>query len=204
MHREFERLKTRFPSLQPVAPQLLVLADTVLSTFQSGGKLLLAGNGGSASDCDHIAGELLKSFEKNRPFDPDLFQKLGPSLSGALEPGLPALPLPAFTGLLTAFSNDRSPQYAFAQLVLALGKPGDSLLCLTTSGNSTNILHATRTARALGLKTLALTGRDGGKITALTDCSVIVPGKSTADIQEKHLPIYHSLCRYWENSFFEA
>lgn len=204
MHPEFESLKERHPDLTPIIPDILSLAMIVRSTFRSGGKLLIAGNGGSAADCDHIAGELLKRFESPRPIHPDRASRLGSNLCENLEAALPTIPLPNLTALLTAWGNDRTPDYGFAQLVLGLGQPGDTLLCLTTSGNSANLLHAAATARALDIFVVALSGRGGGPLASLCDVSVDVPGDSPATVQELHLPIYHTLCRFWENSAFRS
>lgn len=202
MDSEFESLKTRFPILESVLPQIQRIADQVLKTFQHGSKLLLAGNGGSAADCDHISGELLKRFEAPRPIEPALAKQLGEELATALEAGLPVIPLPNFSALITAWSNDRDADYTYAQLVLALGRTGDTLLCLTTSGTSANLIHAARTARAMGVAVVALSGRGGGDLAGLCDLHADIPGDSSGSVQELHLPVYHALCRFWEKSAF--
>ncbi|MFP6899379.1 MAG: SIS domain-containing protein, partial [Opitutales bacterium] len=168
----------------------------------SGNKLLLCGNGGSCSDCEHIAGELMKSFASERPLDPELAEKLGPELATNLHGSLPAIPLPSFTSFHTAFANDDHPEYAFAQQVLGLGKPRDVLLAISTSGNSSNVLHAAKTAKATGLQVIGLTGEDGGQLSPLCDVAVRVPAREVARVQELHLPVYHTLCQMIEEAIF--
>ena len=175
-----------------------------MDTFRSGNKLLLCGNGGSAADCEHISGELIKRFNNPRLLTPELSGRLGPELAQNLHGGLPALPLPSMVGFHTAFANDDNPSYAFAQQVLAFGKSGDLLLVISTSGNSQNLLHAVNTAKAMGVKTLALTGNTGGKLAPLCDRVILAPAHKTPDIQELHLPIYHALCTVVENRLFPA
>jgi D-sedoheptulose 7-phosphate isomerase len=197
-----EAMAERHPELQSCVNDIRAAFEVLLSCFQGGNKLLLCGNGGSCSDCEHIAGELVKSFSRERPLDPGLAEKLGPELATNLHGSLPAIPLPSFTAFHTAFANDDHPEYAFAQQVIGLGKPGDVLLAISTSGNSANVLHAAKTAQATGLKTIALTGQGGSPLAALCEVVIQAPGANVARIQEFHLPIYHALCQELEDSLF--
>ena len=202
-------------------PALTACRDTIESarylltdTYRAGGKLLLCGNGGSAADCDHIAGELLKGFLSHRPLseedclalaeslpdgeaDPDLYL-----LAGQLQGGLPAISLPAQTAALTAVCNDTDPALIFAQLTWALGQAGDTLVCLSTSGNSRNVVLAAKAAKTKGLRVLALTGENDSKLSELSDVTVQVPAHDTYRVQEYHLPVYHYLCAAVEEAFF--
>ncbi len=187
----------RYPSLKSLRTSLEAGFHLLREGFQQSGKWLIAGNGGSASDADHIAGEWLKAFMiKQPPID------IPEELSCHLQHALPAIPLSNFIGLYTAFGNDCDPKWAFAQLTYALGKQGDGLLAISTSGNSENILNAVRVARAKRMKVLGLTGRSGGALKALCDVCVCVPEDETYKIQELHLPIYHCWCRMIEQHFF--
>ena len=171
-------------------------------TFFKGGKLLLCGNGGSSADCEHIAGEMVKQFTKERPLNPELVERLGPELSNELHGGLPALSLPSMVGFHTAFNNDNNPEFAFAQQVVAFGKPNDVLWAISTSGNSKNVIQASRTAKALGLKTIGLTGEKGGQLGEVADITLKAPANDVAKIQELHLPIYHAICAFVEDKLF--
>ncbi len=176
-------------------------------SFRAGGKLLICGNGGSCADADHIVGELLKSFRIHRPLDPALKAALTaasgiPELAEKLEGGLPAINLGAHTALMTALLNDVGGEYLFAQQVIGYGKPGDVLLGISTSGNSKDILYAGAAAKAMGLATVALTGRSGGKMKDCFDLAVCVPGNSTEEIQDRHSTVYHILCAALEYQFW--
>lgn len=169
----------------------------------------MAGNGGSAADCEHISGELTKSFMKDRVVDQSVVDNLaheyGPDskeIINNLEGGLPAIPLISLSASLTAFSNDVSPEYSFAQLVLALGKTGDVFIGITTSGNSKNIVNAMKVANAKGMATILLTGASGGVCKGLSDVAICVPETETFKVQELHLPVYHAICSIVENELF--
>ena len=197
-------------------PQLSLIRDNIEKAyllleelFTSNGKLLIAGNGGSAADADHIAGELMKSFVKKRPPSRDFVQnlyKIDPQravyLSENIQQGLPVIALSGHTALLTACINDIDGEIIYAQQVYGFGNPGDVFLGISTSGNSKNIYNAMITAKAMGLKTIALTGASGGLIKNIADVSIIAPEKETYKIQELHLPIYHALCLMIEEHFF--
>jgi D-sedoheptulose 7-phosphate isomerase len=194
-----ENLVSRRPELASCAGDLAAAADALTLCFRRGCKLLICGNGGSAADCDHISAELLKGFRSRRQLEsPGKLSKFHGHIQGAL----PAIPLPNFTALLTAFANDCSHDYDFAQLVHALGKSGDLLLAISTSGNSDNVLNACELAREMGLTVLGLGGRDGGKMFQLCDICVRVPAQETYLVQELHLPVYHALCAMVEADIF--
>ena len=209
-----ETLLQNHPALTVCRDSVESARDLLTDTYRAGGKLLLCGNGGSAADCDHIAGELLKGFLSHRPLseedcltladtlpegeaDPDLYL-----LAGQLQGGLPAISLPAQTAAVTAVCNDTDPALIFAQLTWALGQARDALLCLSTSGNSRNVVLAAKAAKAKGMAVLALTGEDDSALSALADVTVQVPALETYRVQEYHLPVYHYLCAAVEEAFF--
>lgn len=174
-------------------------------------KLLICGNGGSAADCEHIAGELLKSFALKRRVPQTLQKKLfeaygeeGSTMANNLQCGVKAIPLTSFCAYNTAFLNDCDEKYVFAQLVNALGIKGDILLGISTSGNSKNVLHACKLAKVMGIKVIALTGETGGKLKEIADVLINVPSNIVYRIQEMHLPIYHLICLCVESELFEA
>ena len=204
----FDQLFERYPSLLCAREDVLGAFELARSTYENGGKLLCGGNGGSACDCEHIVGELLKSFKKPRAISEKVSNGLlsfgdeGEYLAEKLEGALPAVSLISQTGVLTAYANDRAWDTALAQQVYGLGNAGDLLLVLSTSGNSKNCIYAVLAAKAKGIKTLALTGEGGGKLKGLCDVCVCAPEKETYKIQELHLPIYHALCAMLEEEFF--
>lgn len=191
-----------FGNLKVLEDEIRASANLITESFSKGGKLLLCGNGGSSADCEHIAGEMVKQFAKERPLNPELVEKLGPELSNELHGGLPALSLPSMIGFHTAFNNDNNPAFAFAQQVVAFGKPNDVLWAISTSGNSKNVIQACRTAKALGLKTIGLTGDKGGELGETTDITIKAPANNVAKIQELHLPVYHAICAFVEDKIF--
>lgn len=199
---DIDQLCERLPVLKVCEEAIRQSTEVLIHSFQSGGKLLLCGNGGSAADCEHIAGELVKRFSKPRPLSRELAESLGTDLSQNLHGGLPALSLPSMIGFHTAFANDDNPEYAFAQQVLAFGKKGDILLAISTSGNSKNLIHAVHTAKSLGLKTITLTGESGGLLAPLCDFTIQAPASETPRVQELHLPIYHAICTVVEDTLF--
>jgi D-sedoheptulose 7-phosphate isomerase len=200
--RPLDTLLENYPVLDVCRDQILSAFDVMRDSYASGGKLLLCGNGGSASDADHIAGELLKGFQSRRPLPSPFREALGEDLADKLQGALPAIPLGNFTALNSAYLNDVDGEYTYAQLVYGLGKPGDVLLGLSTSGNAKNVGNALRTARALGLRTVGLSGESGGAMRELCDVCICVPSSETYRIQEYHLPIYHCLCLLLEQAFF--
>jgi D-sedoheptulose 7-phosphate isomerase len=202
------RLIERYPPLGSCRASIEAARQAIERCFAEGGKLLLCGNGGSAADCEHIAGELLKGFERDRPLPAELRRALaaqgddGADLGAKLQQGLPAISLVGHPSLATAMANDIDPDLVFAQLLTALGRPGDVLLAISTSGRGRNLVAAALVSRALGLVTIALTGRGGGRLGKLSDICIDAPGETTADVQEMHVPIYHYLCRAIEERLF--
>lgn len=193
IQRPLQDLIERYPECAGLQRTLDTALGLLWQCVQSGGTIWLCGNGGSAADCEHWAGELLKSFAAPRTL-PEQEQALLPSpLDKTLQPGMRAIPLTGFTALRSAFANDVDEQYAFAQLVWVLGRPGDVLVGISTSGNAANVCHAARSARARRMSVLGLSGRSGGALNELCDCCIRVPADVTHLVQELHLPIYHAL-----------
>jgi D-sedoheptulose 7-phosphate isomerase len=176
--------------------------DILRISFEQGGKLLICGNGGSASDSGHMAAELLKSFLLPRPIPTRECARLGEDLSSKLQGALPAISLPDFVAINTAYANDCDPHYHFAQLTWAFGNPQDILFGISTSGNAKNVCLAAQVARAKGMKVVGLSGKTGGTLKPLCDACICVPEEETYKIQELHLPIYHTLCAMLEQYFF--
>ncbi len=202
MHGLLEDVISRFPPLSTCAGDIDRAFELLRACYARGGKILLAGNGGSAADAEHWSGELLKGFASKRPLAGEPRKKLPAELAAGLQEALPAIPLTAFIALNTAFANDVNAAFAFAQLVWGLGREGDVLVGLSTSGNAANILHAADVAKARGMAVLGLTGATGGKLAAKTDVCIRVPETVTYKIQELHLPVYHCLCLMLEEAFF--
>lgn len=199
----------RYPVLKTCKDNILNALGILIECFSSNHKLLIAGNGGSCCDAEHIVGELMKSFKKKRPISEELSNKLiaidsdlGFELSKKLQASFPAIALNSHPGLNTAFTNDvdNGGLLTYAQQVNGYGQKGDVFLGISTSGNSKNIIYAAITAKAKGLKVISLTGKDGGKLAKQSDVSIIVPSDETFMIQELHLPIYHFLCLMIEES----
>ena len=212
-----DTLIARYPALESCAADIRAAIASLCACYRAGGKLIVCGNGGSAADAEHIVGELMKGFLLPRHLDENILAKLHEACDATdpmtidyfmqnLQGALPAISLPSQLAISTAFSNDQAPDLTFAQQVLGLGTPGDVLLGITTSGTSKNVLYAFRMAKALGMKTIALTGAAGGKCTAggYADITIHAPSDETYKIQEYHLPIYHTLCIAVEEEFFGA
>lgn len=205
-----EELTERYPELKACRKEIIKAYETIAQCFAEGGKLLIAGNGGSAADSEHIVGELMKGFAKRRPV-PEVLRKAlcdvdperGEYLARKLQGGLPAIALTSHTALSSAFANDVDGTLSYAQQVNGYGKAGDVFLGISTSGNAQNVMYAAVTARAKGLKVIGLVGKDGGALGQFADVSIIVPQQETYKIQELHLPIYHTLCLMLEARFYE-
>jgi D-sedoheptulose 7-phosphate isomerase len=203
-----DALVHKYPSLGQCEAAIGAARDALIAAYEDGCKLLLCGNGGSAADCEHIAGELLKGFERSRPLRAELRSALaaqgpeGEEMAETLQQGLPAISLTGHTSFTSAWANDVEADLAFAQLVVALGRAGDVLLAISTSGEARNIALAARAARARGMTVVGLSGGDGGALAPLCDVCVTVPGGSVAETQELHRPVYHYLCRAVEAHFF--
>ena len=207
--KHMDLLLERYPSLIACKNDIIMAYDMLENTYSNERKLLVCGNGGSASDSEHIVGELMKEFKLKRKvfaqqaeamkaIDPELGTTLAQHLQGAL----PAITLTAHSSLTTAFMNDSEPVLVFAQQVNGYGKEGDSFLGISTSGNSMNVIYAAVTAKARGLKVIGLTGQKESKLSKLADVCIRVPETETYKIQEFHLPVYHCLCLMLEDHFF--
>lgn len=197
-------LVKRYPELQRLFNLICQSVTAIAKCFASGGKLLVCGNGGSASDSEHIAGELMKGFEKRRPIPKETLERCRfPDKATRLQRGLPVAALSSNGVLCSAIANDLGGELVYAQQVMACGNKGDVFLGMSTSGNSENILLAADVAKALGLTTIALTGEAGGELSKMSDIAIQAPARRTADVQELHLAIYHAVCREIENTFFK-
>lgn len=207
--KQIEELAKRYPALEVCEADIFAAFQILSEAYSSGRKLLVCGNGGSASDSEHIVGELMKEFKLKRKvysdhaaalkeIDPELGQVLADNLQGAL----PAISLTGHSSLQTAFMNDAVPELVFAQQVNGYGKPGDVFLGISTSGNSKNVLYAAVNAKAKGLKVIGLTGAKENKLMKYADVCIRVPETETYKIQELHLPVYHALCLMLEEKFF--
>ena len=197
-----DEIYARYPQLRGYEGEIGKAFDLLLACYRNGGKVLTCGNGGSAADAEHIVGELMKKFRRQRAIDADIAAKLPSELSAKLEGALPAVSLVSMSGILTAFANDVAWETAFAQQAYGLGQRGDVLIALSTSGNSANCVNAALVARAKGMKVVALTGADGGKLAELADAAIKVPETETYKVQELHLPVYHALCAALEAELF--
>jgi D-sedoheptulose 7-phosphate isomerase len=217
-----DELCTRRKNLEPIKYDIVKAFETLRDCYRSGNKLLICGNGGSAADCSHITGELMKGFKKKRTIDEkteknlssaienfydknnnfDVINKLN-DMKKNLEQGLPTIDLTSLVGLNTAFANDKSAEYVYANGVLGLGKQNDVLLAISTSGNSKNVVNAALVAKAKGVKVIALSGKGGGLLKDIADINIIIPLDETFLIQEEHIAIYHAICLDIEDEFYE-
>ena len=204
-----EELVERYPVLDVVKDDVRKAYELLEACYEQGGKLLIAGNGGSCADAEHIVGELMKGFVKRREVSDSFAECLrnadevrGAELAKKLQGGLPAIALTGHAGLSTAYLNDVDGDLIFAQQTYGYGRPGDVLIVISTSGNAKNVMYAMTVAKALGMKTIGLTGKDGGALKREADVSVVVPETETFKIQELHLPVYHALCLMLEERFF--
>ena len=209
LEKHIDLLIERYPILEECREDLIKAYFIMEEAYEGDHKLLIAGNGGSAADSEHIAGELMKQFKTPRPVTPEFAEKLkaidperGVNLAKNLERGLMAIPLVAHEALSTAYINDVDGLGVFAQQLFGFGRPGDVFLGISTSGNSKNVMSATVVARALGIKVIGLTGAKGGELASVADVAVRVPETETYMIQELHLPVYHCWCLMLEDKFF--
>lgn len=207
--KHIDLLISRYPLLEACKDDIVKTYGFLETSYSNGGKLLVCGNGGSAADSEHIVGELMKAFKLSRTIpaqqadalkavDPEI----GTALANRLQAALPAITLTAHTALNTAFMNDCDPLLVFAQQVNGYGNRNDCFMGISTSGNSQNVLYAAVTAKALGLKTIGLTGQKESKLSKVADVCIRVPETETYKIQELHLPVYHCLCLMLEEHFF--
>jgi len=204
-----KHLVERYPDLESTCESIFHAYKLIERCYENDGKLLIAGNGGSAADSEHIAGELMKRFRNPRPVNRELAAKLisidpirGADLAKNLECGLMAIPLVAHEAMTTAYINDVDANGVFAQQLFGFGRQGDVFLGISTSGNSKNVISATVVARALGIKVIGLTGAQGGELAKVSDVCIKAPAEETYLIQEYHLPIYHCICLMLEDRFF--
>ena len=206
MNTGLSSLFKRYPTLPACERELRAAFDLLVAAYRNRNKLLVCGNGGSAADSEHIVGELMKGFLKRRPIPADDAAKLetagGKEIATRLQGTLAAISLPSQMSLLTATANDGDYDLTFAQQVYGLGRAGDVLLAISTSGKSNNVCNAVIVAKAFGLKSIALTGQSGGDLAPLADIAIKVPSDNVAEIQELHLPVYHWLSTELEAAFF--
>lgn len=209
IYKHIEVLVNRYPVLNSVKDEIVEAYFLLVESYKNEGKLLIAGNGGSAADAEHIVRELMKGFKLPRKLNENFTDKLiseneelGTVLAESLQGALPAIALDGHPALSTAYMNDCEPLLCFAQQVNGYGKAGDVFLGISTSGNSKNILYAATTAHAKGMKVIGLTGAKDSKLTQMSDVCIKVPQTETYMIQELHLPVYHCLCLMLEDEFF--
>lgn len=207
--KHIDLLVERYPSLESAKEDIIAAYEVLEESYENDGKLLVAGNGGSAADAEHIVGELMKGFKMPHKPKTDFAKKLvaenqelGAVLAENLQGALPAIALDGHPALSTAYMNDCEPLLCFAQQVNGYGKAGDVFLGISTSGNSKNVLYAATTAHAKGMKVIGLTGAKGSKLRDMSDVCIKAPQTETYMIQELHLPIYHCLCLMLEDKFF--
>lgn len=200
----------RYPALASCREDMEKALQILLTCVKNGGKILLCGNGGSAADCDHIAGELLKGFLKKRPLDAktlqiweDRYGKEDAQMAAKLQNGICAINLPGFAAPISAVINDTDPQLVYAQLVWAMARPGDVLIGLSTSGGAKNVKYAAQAAKEKGMQVISLTGQKESPLSHLADAAIRVPVQETYMVQEYHLPVYHWLCAMVEDALFE-
>lgn len=220
-----QRLTMRYPDLKPIQGEIVQAFLRMKEAFLNKKKLLVAGNGGSCADADHIVGELMKGFLKKRPLSeeqrerlkavqerflcdanidklPEFARMMGEDLAKSLQDSLFAMALHNHPGLNSAFANDVDADMVYAQQICGYGREGDVFLAISTSGNAKNLLYAATAAKSKGMCVLLLSGKNGGLLKHLADVSIIVPSFETYEIQERHLPIYHALCLELEKTFF--
>lgn len=209
LQKHIDLLLVRYPVLTKVKEDIINAYLVMEECYLNEGKLLVAGNGGSAADSEHITGELMKRFKIPRPVNEEFANKLiaidpvrGKELAHNLERSLMAIPLVTHEALSTAYINDVDGLGVFAQQLFGFGKSGDVFLGISTSGNSKNIILAAIVAKAMGIKVVSLTGAGGGELAEISDVVIKVPETETYMIQELHLPIYHCLCLMLEDKFF--
>ena len=211
MNKFLKNLLERFPELTSLSGELDHAFTMIKETYEKEGTVFVCGNGGSAADSEHIVGELMKGFVLKRPVKAEFRSRLaalygeeGQKMANGLQEGLRAVALTSHPALNTAFANDVDGSMVFAQQVFVLGRPGDVFLGLSSSGNSVNVVKALQIAKAKGLKTIAMTGENGGKCRGLADCLINAPHRETFRVQEYHLPIYHTLCLMIEDCFYDC
>ena len=194
-----ENLLKRYPALENASDSIQKALKMIIEVYENNGKVLICGNGGSAADSEHIVGELMKGFMLKREVKDE---RIPEDLRCGLQGALPAISLPSQSAVLTAFINDVDPEMAYAQLVYGYATDKDLIIGISTSGNSKNVVNAVRVAKAVGAKTISLTGMKDSKLSEISDITIKVPETETYKIQEYHLPVYHYLCAAVEKHFF--
>ena len=202
MMKHIDLMIKRYPALEPCRESIEAAVKAIVEMHSHAGTLLICGNGGSAADCEHISGELLKGFLKKRPLNADQAAGLPEDIAAKLQGGIRAIPLTSLSALGTAFSNDVDPELIYAQLVYAYGMENCVFLGLSTSGNAKNVCAAAKVARAKCMKTISMTGERGGMLAELCDVAIKVPESETYKVQELHLPVYHAICAEVEEIIF--
>jgi len=207
---EFENFIHRYPVLRELKNDAHFALELSAQSLQNNKKILTCGNGGSAADAEHIVGELLKGFLSQREYNDDEMIQILPNMSAAdrsnygkyLQKPLRAISLMGHPSFQSAYANDKHPEYALAQHILALGDKNDVLIAISTSGNSKNVLHCVRIAKGIGIKVIGLTGQTGGELAKLADVCIKVPSNKVHEVQEYHLPLYHFYCYVLEQFLF--
>lgn len=195
-----ENLFERYSQLEMCRESVELAINLMIDTYKDGGKILVCGNGGSAADCEHIVGELMKGFLLKRKVSEE---RISPELRENLQGALPAISLCSQSGIITAFNNDCNPDFVFAQQVYGYAQKNDLLIAVSTSGNSKNVINAVRVANDLSVNSIALTGKSGGVLKEISTVTICAPSDETYKIQEYHLAIYHYLCAKVEEEFFD-
>ena len=209
MNEMLKELLERYPALNVCKEDIIAAEELMMATYRAGGKIMVCGNGGSCADSDHIVGELMKGFILSRPMDKATEKRFRDALGDDaeefvknLQGGIPAISLPSQSAVLSAFSNDVDASLSYAQLVYGYAREGDSLIALSTSGNSKTAVAAAKVAKAMGIKSFAMTCTKESKLSAICDATIRVPETDTLKVQELHLPVYHYLCAIVEKTIF--
>ncbi|MDP2647222.1 MAG: SIS domain-containing protein [Desulfobacterales bacterium] len=209
MTNYLEKLMADYPAISPLQADIQKAADILISCHQTGNKIFTCGNGGSAADAEHMVGELMKGFRSKRALSSSQVREIAKTypdeaseIARNLQQAIPAISLVSNISLSTAFSNDVNPEYVFAQQIFGLGRPGDVLVALSTSGNSKNVVQAAKVAKAMGIHVIGMTGQSGGELQHHCVATIKAPSSDTARIQELQLPIYHCLCSMIEEAVF--
>ncbi|MCL4415187.1 MAG: SIS domain-containing protein [Actinobacteria bacterium] len=209
MKKYLSNLIQKYPEIEECAADINLAIELMRSSINSKGKVLTCGNGGSASDAEHIVGELMKGFMHPRNLESkeiesimQLYHETGSEIVKNLQKPIPAISLTSNMSFITAYSNDVNPEYIFAQQVYGLGNKGDVLLCLSTSGNSKNVINAAMVAKVKGVNIIGFTGKNGGILKEYADVPIKAPSLITPEIQEYHIAIYHTICAQIEEDIF--
>ncbi|MHB1275962.1 MAG: D-sedoheptulose-7-phosphate isomerase [Candidatus Humimicrobiaceae bacterium] len=209
MKKYLLNLIRKYPDIEECIPDINLTIELMIGSINCNGKVLTCGNGGSASDAEHIVGELMKGFIHPRNLESkeiesimQLYPEIGNEIVKNLQKPIPAISLASNISFITAYSNDVNPEYIFAQQVYGLGNKGDVLLCLSTSGNSKNVINAAMVAKVKGVNIIGFTGKSGGMLKGYSDVLIKAPSLSTPEIQEYHIAIYHAICAQIEEDIF--